>query len=186
MAADGLGDILLLGYLVTEFHLKGLFIHASHKIRVKGSLTGEGIGLLQVGAHTLVASHIDLPAALHPQKGFDQPVHIVAVRLIPLIGAVDEGAAHRHLAPVPLHRNGHRLFGGLQKSLVESENGEVLGVQLGNMADRRLDAQLVHNILSSLNQKSSARSGRAGYAESAAARALCHSDKPVRCLPAAL
>ena len=144
MPADGLGHVPLLGDLVADDHFEGPLVHAGHEVGVKGPGSGEGVGLLQIGTDPLVAADIDLPAALHPQQALHQPVHVVAVGLIPLVGAVDEGMAHRHLSPVPLHGDGHRLSGRGQKGLVESHHGEKFPVQRRDVSQLHLDSKSVH------------------------------------------
>ena len=119
MAAHLLGGVLGLGHLVHQHDLKGVLKDVGHVIKVEVLLAAGGVSLLQIVVGVLVAGYIYLEAALHPQDGLDQTVHIVVIRLGHLWGAVNKGVAGGHLAVGTLHSDGHGLLGRFQEGAVE-------------------------------------------------------------------
>ena len=134
MAAHGDGLIQRLGNVLGVDHLEGLFKHVGHEVPVKGAGTLGAVGGLQILIHLLVVD-IDLIAALHPQLGLDQTVNVVAVGLVHLGGAVNKGVVGGHLLIGTLYGDGDGLFRRGQKSTVEVEQGNKLGVENGGVFD---------------------------------------------------
>ena len=144
VAAHRLGIALLGGHGVAVHHLEGFFIHVGHEISVKGPVAAHAVGGLHGLIDGLAAAEVDLEATFHPQEHFDEPVHIVDVRLSHLRGAVDKGLIDGHLAAGPLHRHVQGLPGVLQKGRVELAQRKKAGVQLRHMFHRDFNSKVLH------------------------------------------
>ena len=119
VAANGLGIVLGLGDLVAEHHLKGMFKDVCHVVKVEILNASGGKVLPEIPGYSFLPGYVDLKATLHPQDGLDQAVDIVPVGRLHFRGAVNKGAADRHLAAGALHGDVHRLFRGGKKGAVK-------------------------------------------------------------------
>jgi len=145
VAADGLGVPLLLGDLVAEHHLERLLVDVGHIVEVKGLLAFGGIDLLHLPADGLVTADVDLEAAVKPQHGLDDPLHVIGVGLGHLGGTVDPRVIDGHLPAGTLHGQVQGLVRVLQKGLVELAQGDKSLVQLGDVLYRDFDAKMLHD-----------------------------------------
>ena len=144
MAADGLGLAHLSGNGVAVDHLEGMLIDAGHEILIKGAGALLGVGLVDGLIDGLVAGDIDLEAALEPQQGLNDAVHIVEVSLSHLGSTVNEGLIDGHLTGRALHRDVQGLGGALQKGLIKGEERNVVGVQLREITNGNVNAEVFH------------------------------------------
>ena len=144
MAAHGLGGVLGLRQLVRQHNLKGMLEHAGHVVPVKGLLAVGAVCGGEVIVGVLIAADVDLKAAFHPEDGLYQAVYVVVVCFAHLLGAVDIGAAYRHLAVGTFYRDAHGLCGVLQESLIELVQGNEAGIQFGFVFNVQFDAEIFH------------------------------------------
>ena len=118
--------------------------HIGHVVEVERLLAAGAVDLLHFGADFPVSADIDPEAAVKPQHGFDDALHVVAVGLRPLRGAVDEGAVDGHLTLRTFYRQRQRLFGVRSERRVEFAQGEKAGVQFRYVLHGDFDAQMIH------------------------------------------
>ena len=154
VAAHGLGLADLGGDGVAVHHLEGLLIDVGHEILVEGAGAALGVGSVDGLIDGLVAGQVDLEAALEPQQGLDDSVHIVEVGLGHVGGAVDKGLVHGHLTAGALHGDIQGLLGVFQEGLIEGKERNVVGVQLGEMLDGYVNTKVFHRVSSSLTIRS--------------------------------
>ena len=142
--ADGLGLVMGFRKPVDGNHLEGMLKDLGHEVGVKGLLSSLTVGVLQICADFFIPADKDPETALHPEKGFDKALNIIAVGVRPLRGAVDERADRGHLTAGTLDGDTDGLFGIGKKGIVKTLQRVKIRVQLGNVLQIDFNSVSVH------------------------------------------
>ena len=120
--------------------------HVGHIVPVEGLAAGGGVVGIHFGGQLIAARDVHPEPAVHPQHGFDDPLHVVLVGGGHVRCAVNLHVPHGDLAVGALHGHIQGLVRSGQEGAVELCQRDKTGVQLGNIFDGYADAEMIHDI----------------------------------------